>query len=52
MNMEREKLSTNVKLKMTDQQIQQQKIREESKRTNAMTQVAKINNKVKEKNKK
>lgn len=52
MNMEREKLSTNVKLKMTDQQIQQQKIREESKRTNSMIQVAKINDKVKEKNKK
>lgn len=52
MNIEKEKLSANIKLKSADLDIQQQKIREESKRTNAMTQVAKINNKVKDKNKK
>lgn len=51
-NMEREKLSINAKIKLADQQIQQQKIREQAKRTSAEIQVAKINNKVKEKNKK
>jgi hypothetical protein len=51
-NMEREKLSVNAKIKLADQQIQQQKIREQAKRTSAEIQVAKINNKVKDKNKK
>jgi len=52
MNLERDKHLTNTRLKETDQQIQQQKIREEAKRTNAEIQVAKINHKLKEKNKK
>jgi hypothetical protein len=45
MDLEREKLSTGNKLKMTDQQIQQQKIHEESKRTASDITVAKINKK-------
>lgn len=52
MDLEREKLSTSTNLKMTDQQIQQQKIREESKRTNADVRVAEISHKVKERQKK
>jgi hypothetical protein len=52
MNLERDKHIIGTRLKETDQQIQQQKIREEAKRTNAQIQVAKINNKIKEKNKK
>lgn len=50
MNLDREKLAANSKLKMVDQQIQQGKIREESKRTTADIQVAKINKGIKEKN--
>lgn len=45
MDIEREKLVTGNRLKMTDQQIQQSKIHEESKRTAAEVQVAKINKK-------
>ena len=52
MSLERDKHLINTRLKETDQQIQRQKIAEEAKRTNAEIQVAKINNKVKEKSKK
>ncbi len=45
MDLEREKLSTGNRLKMTDQQIQQQKVHEEAKRTSSDIQVAKINKK-------
>ena len=52
MNLEKDKYLVNTRLKETEQQIQLRKLEEQAKRTNAMTQVAKINNKVKEKNKK
>lgn len=52
MDLEREKLMTGNRLKMTDQSIQQQKIHEESKRTSAEIQVAKINKKKAETEKK
>jgi hypothetical protein len=48
-NLEREKVITQGKLKMTDQQIQREKIREEAKRTNADITVAKINHRLKSK---
>jgi hypothetical protein len=52
MNLEKDKYLVNTRLKENEQQIQLRKLEEQAKRTNAMTQVAKINNKVKEKNKK
>lgn len=52
MNLERDKHLVNSRLKEADQQIQRQKIQEEAKRTSAELQVAKINNKVKEKKEK
>lgn len=52
MDLDREKLMTGNRLKMTDQQIQQGKIHEESKRTAADIQVAKINKKKAETEKK
>jgi len=51
-NLEKEKHLVNTRLKETDQQIQMRKISEEGRRTTAMLKVAKINDKVKEKNKK
>ena len=52
MDLDREKLTTSVKLKQTDQQIQQQKIQEESKRTAEMQHMSRVKNKIQEKNKK
>lgn len=52
MDLERDKLTTNSGLKQQDQQIQRQKIQEESKRTNANVKVAQLENKVKERDKK
>ncbi len=49
LSLEREKLVTSSRLEMTNQQIQQQKIQEEAKRTSADIQVAKINNNIKKK---
>ena len=52
MNLERDKHITDTRLEQTYLDIQRQKIAEQSKRTSAQLQVAKINNKVKDKNKK
>jgi hypothetical protein len=52
MNLERDKHITDTRLEQTYLDIQRQKIAEQSKRTTAQLQVAKINNKVKDKNKK
>lgn len=51
MDLERQKVLTNTRLKESDQNIQRQKIQAEQERTKQQLQVAKINNKVKEKSK-
>jgi hypothetical protein len=52
MDLEKDKHLTSTRLEETQQQIQRQKLQEESKRTAAQLQISKINNKVKEKNSK
>lgn len=52
LDLERDKHLTSTRLQETDQQIQKQKIAAEDKRTQQELQVARINNKVKEKSKK
>jgi len=52
MDLEKQKMVSQTKLKETDQQLAKQKINAENDRTATMTKIAKINNKVKEKSKK